>query len=45
MSESYRQISPDMASQIKIIMTDVDGTLTAEGTSVGSPVLGSTNVG
>ncbi len=39
MSESYRQISPDLANQIKLIMTDVDGTLTAEGTSVGSVVL------
>ena len=38
MSESYHLISPDLASQIKLIMTDVDGTLTAEGTSVGSVV-------
>ncbi|MFC2011079.1 HAD-IIB family hydrolase [Chloroflexota bacterium] len=38
MSESYRQISPNLANQIQLIMTDVDGTLTSEGTSVSSVI-------
>ena len=38
MSQSYLQISPDIANHIKLVMTDVDGTLTAEGTDVSSLV-------
>lgn len=29
MPQSYRQISPELASQIRLVVTDIDGTLTA----------------
>ena len=38
MTQSYREITPDLARQLKLVMTDVDGTLTAGGDSL-SPVV------
>lgn len=38
MSRSYRQITPDLASQIRLVMTDVDGTLNYGGDSVSPAV-------
>ncbi len=29
MARSYRQITPDLASQLRLVITDVDGTLTS----------------
>jgi len=37
-SKSYHKILPKVANQIQLIMTDVDGTLTREGTSVSSVI-------
>jgi len=34
MSKSYRQITPDLVSQIRLVITDVDGTLTGSDGSV-----------
>ncbi len=38
MPQSYRQISPQLARQIRLVMTDVDGTIVAGGDSI-SPVV------
>ena len=38
MPQSYRQISPQLAHQIRLVMTDVDGTITTGGDSIGSAV-------
>ena len=38
MSQSYRQISPQLARQIRLVMTDVDGTIITSGDSI-SPVV------
>ena len=38
MSQSYRQTSPQLARQIKLVMTDVDGTITTDGDSISSVV-------
>ncbi len=38
MTQSYREITPDLARQLKLVMTDVDGTLTVGGDSL-SPVV------
>ena len=38
MPQSYRQISPQLANQIRLVMTDVDGTITTGGDSVSSIV-------
>ena len=37
--QSYRQISPQLARQIELVMTDVDGTITTGGDSISSGVL------
>lgn len=39
MTQPYRQITPELASQIRLVMTDVDGTLTPRGDSLSSVVL------
>ena len=39
MTQSYRQISPGLARQIRLVMTDVDGTLTPGGDNLSSTVL------
>ena len=36
MPQSYRQISPQLARQIKLVMTNVDGTITTDGDSISS---------
>jgi len=41
MITSYREITPELARRIKLVMTDVDGTLTDESDSVNSVVSGS----
>jgi len=38
MPQSYRQISPQLARQIRLVMTDVDGTITTGGDSISSVV-------
>jgi len=38
MSKSYRQITPGLAGQIRLVMTDVDGTLTHSGNSISTVV-------
>jgi len=38
MSQSYRRISPQLARQIRLVMTDVDGTIIADGDSI-SPIV------
>ena len=40
MNKSYRQITPELASQIRLVMTDVDGTLVSSGDSVSPAVAG-----
>jgi len=39
MTESYLNITPELSRQIKLLMTDVDGTLTSSGDSINSSVL------
>ncbi len=39
MLQSYRQISPELAQQIRLVMTDVDGTIIADGDCVSSIVI------
>ncbi len=39
MPQSYRQISPQLACQIRLVMTDVDGTIIAGRGPIGSAVL------
>ena len=39
MTLTYRQITPDLARRIRLVMTDVDGTLTSDGRSFGPEVL------
>ena len=39
MAPSYRQITPDLARRIRLVMTDVDGTITSDGRSFGPDVL------
>jgi len=39
MTESYRRITPELARQIKLVITDVDGTITSGGDSFSSTVL------
>ncbi|MFC1864614.1 HAD hydrolase family protein [Chloroflexota bacterium] len=39
MSQSYRQIPPQLARQIRLVMTDVDGTITTGGDSIRPIVL------
>lgn len=39
MITSYREITPELASRIELVMTDVDGTLTDESDSISSVVL------
>ena len=38
MPQSYRQISPQLAHQIRLVMTDVDGTITTGGDSISPAV-------
>ncbi|NOQ42885.1 MAG: hypothetical protein GQ560_00320, partial [Dehalococcoidia bacterium] len=38
MITSYREITPELASRIELVMTDVDGTLTDESDSISSVV-------
>ena len=38
MTQSYRQITPELARQIRLVMTDVDGTMTPDGGPL-SPVV------
>jgi hydroxymethylpyrimidine pyrophosphatase-like HAD family hydrolase len=40
MDKSYRRITPEIAGRIKLIMTDVDGTLISSGRSVSPDVAG-----
>lgn len=39
MAQSYRQITPELALQIRLVMADVDGTLTPGGDSISPAVL------
>ena len=39
MAQSYRQITPELARQIRLVMTDVDGTLTSAEGSLSSEVV------
>lgn len=39
MAQSYREIGSELASQIRLVMTDVDGTLTLGGDSISPSVL------
>ena len=39
MAQSYRQIAPELARQIRLLMTDVDGTITQGGDSLSPAVL------
>jgi phosphoglycolate phosphatase (TIGR01487 family) len=39
MAQSYREIVPELARQVRLVMTDVDGTLTQGGDSLSSAVL------
>ena len=39
MNKSYHQITPELARQIRLVMTDVDGTLISSGDSISSVVV------
>ena len=43
MSRSYRNITPRLAGQIRLLMTDVDGTITPGGDSLSLAVLDAIN--
>jgi len=40
MNKSYEQITPELARQIRLVMTDVDGTLVSSGDSISPAVAG-----